>query len=116
MKTKYWLALSMVDGLGPIRINKLIDYFGNAYKIWKASKSELLKVSGLNSIIDDFINQRENINIDSTIKKLNEKKIKYITLPEDDYPEILKNIYDPPPVLYYKGELDFTRPGLAVVG
>lgn len=112
----YWLGLSMIEGLGSIRINKLLTYFGDAFSIWKASKRELAAVSGIGSLAKKIVKQRENINIDSLINDLRNKKIGYITLLDKNYPEILKNIYDPPPVLFYKGHFKKSESCIAIVG
>ncbi|MFW5998145.1 MAG: DNA-processing protein DprA [Halanaerobiaceae bacterium] len=112
---KYWLGLSLINGIGPIRIIKLLKYFKSPKKVWKASKKQLDRVIGP-GISKKIIKQRKKINLSSFIKKLNQKEIKYITLNEENYPENLKNIYDPPPVIYYQGILDFKAPSIAIVG
>lgn len=117
MKEKHcWLALSTISGLGSVRLNKLIRHFSNATNIWNAKENELKKVNGIGSITKKIINQRENFNLDNLLNKLHKSNIKYITLVEDKYPENLKNIYDPPPVLFYKGELNFDFPAISIIG
>lgn len=113
---KYWLGLSMIKGLGPIRINNLLNYFKNPEAVWKAEEKALKKVSGINKTAKSIREQRKKIDLDSELEKLQKKNINLVTLEEKNYPEILKNIYDPPPVLFFKGKLNLELPGIAVVG
>lgn len=101
---KYWIGLSKLEGLGPIFISKLIKKFKNPKKIWEINKKELKKINGIgNKKVEKIISTRNKLNLDQEIEKLRNKNIKFITLNEEKYPNLLKKIYDPPPVLYYKG-------------
>lgn len=113
---KYWLGLSMIRGLGSIRISKLLKVLGDAKTVWKAPAGKLKQVSGIGSLADDIVKQRKRIDLNRVVKKLKDKKIKFITLEAAEYPQLLKEIYDPPPTLYYRGILDFSQPAVAVVG
>ena len=89
------LALSTISGLGPIRINKLLNYFSNASSIWRANEKDLKKVSGIGSLAKKIVKQREKFDINKLLNSLNKNKIEYITLFDKKYPDYLKNIYDP---------------------
>ena len=113
----FWVALSSFEGIGPQRLKLLVDYFGSAQKAWMASHYDLEKI-GLNpKLVQDFCAFREKFLPYDYFKSVKEKNVKVITLLEKDYPELLKQISSPPPVLYVKGEL---KPedslALAVVG
>lgn len=110
------LALSTISGLGSVRMNKLIRFFGDARSIWNADENDLRKVSGIGSLAKKIVKQRLNINIKKLVEVLKEKDINYITLNDEKYPENLKNIYDPPPVLFYKGVLNFDYPAVSIIG
>ncbi len=116
MQRKYWLALSMIEGIGPIRINKLINHFGDPLSIWKADKHQLRKVDGFYKLADVIIKERKRININKILQRLKKLNISYLCLNDPEYPQILKKIYDPPPVLYYKGNYQFNHPCIAIVG
>lgn len=117
MKEKYcWLALSTISGLGSVRMNKLINYFSDAYSIWHASEAQLKKVNGIGSVAQKIAKQRGKFDIDRLLNSLNKNKIEYITLFDKKYPDYLKNIYDPPPVLFYKGVLNFDFPAISIIG
>ncbi|MBD3300393.1 MAG: DNA-protecting protein DprA [Candidatus Moranbacteria bacterium] len=114
---KYWNALNLISGFGPKTFSKFISNFDSMEHVWKASRKELAGIS-LNSYkIDFFLNKKKAINVDLEFEKLKKYNVKLINILDDNYPCLLKKIYNPPPVLYYLGHLpqknDFC---LAVVG
>lgn len=114
---KYWVGLSMVKGLGPIYINKLLQKYKRPSDIWEADDSMLKMIDGIGQKRLKKINEvRKNLDLDLELEKLAEKNIKFLTLNDEDYPGLLRNIYDPPPVLYYKGQEIFSELALAVIG
>ncbi|MEJ6951502.1 DNA-processing protein DprA [Natronospora cellulosivora (SeqCode)] len=113
---KYFLALTMIKGLGSTRISNLLKHFGDAYSIWQANERQLKAVNGIGKLAEKIIKQKESININKLLEEINRKKINYTTLVDDKYPKILKNIYDPPPVLFYKGKLNFEYPAISIIG
>jgi len=113
---KYWIGLSLINGFGPIRIVNLIKYFKNPYNVWFANNSELKNVKGIGKLADSFSKQREKIDLEKEFRKLKENKIKVITIDQKEYPFLLKNIYAPPPLLFYKGNKNISNKSLAIVG
>lgn len=117
-KRKYWLGLTKLQGLGPKITKNLLDFFGNAKAIWEANQKELCRVKLVGpKRSKQIVKDRKSIDLDYELQKLKEAKIKYLTLADENYPFLLKNIHDPPPVLFYKGELkDDDAVSLAIVG
>jgi len=100
------IILNMIPQLSSIRIKRLIDYFGNAQDILKASESELQRIEGVGrTIARNIVTKRANIDIDKELDLINKHNVGVITFNESNYPENLKTIYDPPVILYIKGEL-----------
>ena len=96
----------MIPQISSIRIKKLLDYFGSPEDILKASESRLQKIEGIGRIIArNIVVKRASININKEIDLIKKHNIKILTFNESIYPENLKTIYDPPPLLYVKGEL-----------
>lgn len=101
---KYWIWLSRIEGLGPIKIKQLLDIYKTPERIWKLSKEELIRTKGIGEKIANKI-------IDITYRKDLEQYVNYmkkyhigiITILDNDYPKKLKQIYDAPMILYYKG-------------
>lgn len=113
---EYFLGFSNFSEIGPVRFKLLFDYFGSAKKIWEADTNELIN-TGLNrNIIEKFVVFRKNFDFGEYQTALSRKEIKYFCLTDKEYPEILKQIPDPPLVLYVKGELDNLERSVGVVG
>ena len=113
----YLLALCQCPKLGPSRLKRLRDFFDTWENIWKASVPQLQQAKLENPIISELISLRKEFNIENFKKTLVEKNIRTISVDEINYPSLLKQIYLPPPLLYYQGSLDFFKqPTIAVVG
>ena len=106
MKNKYWLAFSSIEQIDSKFIKRLYDYFGDIEVAFKSSKKDLSEIDGLSiRKAENFIELRNKINPDKILEEVESKGIKYITLEDEKYPRLLKNIEDPPAVIYYKGNL-----------
>ncbi len=114
---KYWLAFNQIQIIGPIRIQKLLNHFKTLQRAWNASRPELLKAGLEEKTARELAELKLKINPDSELEKLEQNKIGVITIQDENYPGRLKEIYAPPPVLYYQGVMpgDY-QPTLAVVG
>ncbi|OPJ57303.1 DNA-processing protein DprA [Alkalithermobacter paradoxus] len=100
-----YLLLWYINGIGYKTIKKLEEYLeGNIENIWEAEKCDIYKIPNISSKIKESIVQYRGLSYLDEIKgKLKEKDIKYITLNDCRYPNKLKNIYDPPYVIFVKG-------------
>ena len=114
---KYWVGFTKIPSIGPQRFNKLIKAFDNLEQAWQAPILKL-EQSGLeDNVIAEIIRIRAEINLEQELEKLEKEKVSVITIADEKYPKLLKEIYSPPPLIYYRGELpkdeDFL---LAIVG
>ena len=111
---RYIYYLTKAEGLGPVRIRKLIDFFGEPENIFSASYEELVKVDGVNrKTVESIASLKNNLDpvekeYSALEKKLGKLKINVITYVDKDYPELLKKIYDPPVILYTRGKISGT--------
>lgn len=116
---KYWIALSSIEQIDSAFIQRLYNYFGDIESAYNASLSDLSQIDGLSiKKAENFVNKRKDIDLSKTLDLVLEKGIKYYTFENPDYPKLLKEISNPPSVLYYKGNPDncnFNRT-LAIVG
>ncbi|MCK4539706.1 DNA-processing protein DprA [Candidatus Parcubacteria bacterium] len=97
---------------------KLISkYFSSFEHAFKANLDEL-KASGIKeNIADEFIAARANINTGELLEKIQEEDIKICKITDNDYPRLLKEIYDPPYFFYYKGSIaNINNFSIGVVG
>lgn len=112
----YWL--STINGVGQKTIEKLLDYFDSEMEIFNAEADKFYNIKGIKpDILKKIINSKNYNSIQSRWKKLNDSNIGFTYINADDYPQKLKNIYEPPYSLFYKGELpDASKPSVAIVG
>jgi len=115
---KYWVGFSGISKIGPSRFKKLYNYFENLEQAWNADLSELIKCGLEENIAREIILKREEINVDEVMEKLDQEGINVLTIKDEKYPKLLKEIYSPPALLYYKGRLSPEQDefSLAVVG
>jgi DNA processing protein len=114
---KYWVAFSGIPGIGRVRISRLKEYFGSLQDAWKAPEGKLQQ-AGLDSrSIDALVTLRPRISIDAEMDKLERHRVNALICEDPNYPSILKEIYDYPPVLYVRGSLPAEdEPCLSIVG
>ena len=100
------VALNMIEHVGPVRVRQLLEHFGDAPAILRASKPQLFQVRGIGEETAEAIaNWEKSVDLSSELKRIQEYGCHILTQTEDDYPELLRQIYDPPIVLYVKGRL-----------
>ncbi|MCH8989658.1 MAG: DNA-protecting protein DprA [Chloroflexi bacterium] len=103
--TKFWVALSRVPQLGTVRFRRLESHFGELENAWNASFNEL-KAAGLDDrSAQEIVAARNNSSPDDEMAALERAGVTVVTWSEPGYPSRLKEIADPPAVLYYKGTL-----------
>lgn len=115
--TSYLLALHSIDGLGPIRLKAILDYFKDPKLAWEANGSELLKIGIPRPTVELLVETRKKLDPQNYMESIKDKDIKWMSLFDEDYPKLLFQIYDPPVVFYYKGEiLPQDDKAIAIVG
>jgi len=100
---KYLIALTYINNLGPITLKRILKHF-TPEEVWSADSSDLIKIGLSVKFANSIISQRENLNPDQIIEQLDKEKIKTLTINDENYPILLKEIYNPPIVIYYKGD------------
>ena len=106
MKRKYWIAFSSIEQISSQFIKKLYDYFGDIERAFNATSADLSLIEGLNKKrIDTFLKYRDKVDIDKAFALVETRGINFITFEDNKYPLLLRNIDNPPAVLYYKGKL-----------
>lgn len=104
-ETKYFNAFNLIEGIGPIAFKKLLAGFASLKQAWSADYNQLSRAGLEKSQIENIINQRPKINPDKEIEKVNKAKVELITIKDKNYPRLLKEIYNPPALLYVRGQL-----------
>lgn len=101
---KYWVWLSTLGGIRRATLKKLIDEFGSPDKVYFAREHEYERLGILKGEIERLKNKSISA-AKKTIDICNENNFRILTISDAEYPERLKNIFDPPIVLYVKGTL-----------
>lgn len=97
----YYLAFSNFSGVGPIKFEKLIKHFGSAKAAWSGSIEELGSIIG-KTYAARHETFRKEFDFEEYLKRLAKQKISFVCLNEKEYPLLLKQIPNPPIVLYVK--------------
>ena len=115
---KYWLAWNEIPDIGPKRFYKLLEYFGSADTAWQAKSGEISRVLNLSPKISSRIfEEKNNINPEQELDFIHKHKVNVLTIEDILYPENLKTIHYPPPVLYYKGTIaESDKNSISIVG
>jgi DNA processing protein len=100
------VALNLIEHVGPVRVRQLLEHFGDAPAILRASRAQLLHVRGIGEDTADAIASWEKTtDLSAELKRIAEFSCRIVTRDDSEYPEMLREIYDPPIVLYVKGAL-----------
>ena len=120
------LVLSRIPGLGPARINAIISRFGGSPDLLRAGAYDFQRITGigeqLSGEIAGFLRQPEKRRAAEQeaigqFESLERCNARLVTILDPGYPSLLKEIYDPPPVLFIRGSLpNPEQPSIAVVG
>jgi len=108
----------MIRDLGPVRVRQLLERFGDSTKILRASRAELQQVHGIGpEISESIVNWEKSVDLAGELKRIEQSACHILIQSDENYPPLLKQIYDPPTVLYVMGKLTAAdRNAIAIVG
>jgi DNA processing protein len=113
----YWFALRSVPLVGNLTFRRLLTAFGSPEKVLQAPADEIAAVAGVRTSVAAAIKSHDFRKAAETeTTALLKSGAKVVTLHDDAYPPLLKEIPDPPPYLYLHGSLPAPRTAIAVVG
>ena len=113
-----WLSLHMIPRLGNMVISRLVEKLGNPERVFDAGVQELMKIVGMKPEVARNIAGRASMEAaENELKKVEDQGARIITFADPSYPDLLRQIHNPPIILYAKG-VDFPkdRRSIAVVG
>lgn len=113
-----YVALNMIDALGPVRVRNLVQALGAPEAIFTASEADLLRADGIGKdVAAGILKQRGEVDPVAEAARAAKHGARLVAFCDPDYPDSLKAIYDPPLALYVRGTLDAKdRNAVAVVG
>jgi DNA processing protein len=101
---KYWVGFNLIKGIGAVRVQALINHFEDLESAWKAAPADLAAAGLGEKLIERIVQARAQIDLDIVWTRIVAQRIKILTWEDDVYPQRLKEIEQPPPVLYLRGE------------
>jgi len=102
---RYWVAWNLVKGIGAVRFRTLLNAFGDPRSAWEASP-EALREAGLSEKLSANVAKlRVQVALDKVWEQIQSRDIQVLTWDDEAYPRRLKEIDQPPPVLYLRGSL-----------
>jgi DNA processing protein len=116
-KKAYWVGFNHVKGIGAVRLRALLDYFGDLEIAWQAPADALMQVGLSTKIVENILRMRSSLDLTVLMESLEQKHIRILIADDPEYPPLLREIDQPPPVLYLRGEIsDADRRAVAIVG
>lgn len=101
-----FLALNLLPGIGPIRVRKLLEVFPGPEDVLSAGAEELTRVPGIGAEMARQIADWESrIDLEEEKRRMHDHGIRALTIEEEGYPAALRQIHDPPFLLYIRGEI-----------
>lgn len=118
MSLTHQIALSLIKGVGPMLAKNLLFHFGNAEAVFAASKQEMKRVEGIGEKTAEAILATDALQKASTqLEFIRKHQIEVLFYQDENYPKRLKNCYDAPLLLYYKGTANLNHQRMvSVVG
>jgi len=101
---KYWVGFNLIKGIGAVRMQGLVAYFGDLESAWRAEPAALAEAGLGPKVIERVLQAREKVELEKVWEKIEKQGIDILTWQDESYPQRLKEIDQPPPVLYVRGE------------
>jgi DNA processing protein len=102
---RYWIGFTLVKGIGSVRFQRLLERFGDGESAWRAAPADLAGAGLGLKMIERLVAVREKVDLSLIWDQIQAKGIQVLTWMDEAYPQRLKEIEQPPPVLYLRGEL-----------
>ena len=101
---RYWIGFNLIKGIGAVRMQALIQHFGDLELAWTAAPAELAQAGLGLKVIERIVQARQSVDLEKLWAKIEAQGIKILTWEDQAYPQRLKEIDQPPPVLYIRGD------------
>ncbi|MCK4919328.1 MAG: DNA-processing protein DprA, partial [Candidatus Pacebacteria bacterium] len=113
---KFFNAFNLIPQMGPIRFAKICSHFPSLENAWQANLQDFQEAGIEFAIAEKIISQKRNISPEQEMEKLEKEDIKIITINDELYPTLLKEIPSAPAILYYKGQIQKDEIAIGIVG
>ena len=89
---KFWVGFNLIKGIGAVRMQGLVAYFGDLESAWKAEFAELAEAGLGSKVIERVLQARQNVDLEKVWEKIETQGIKILTWQDEAYPQRLKEI------------------------
>jgi len=116
--TEAFLILNALPAIGPVQVRRGLETFGSPQALLESSRSNLERIEGLKKpALEALVCWREHVDLEKELEKIQAGEVQVLHWEHPEYPERLKEIYDPPLVLYCRGNAGaLSKVGIGVVG
>ena len=116
-RPSFWMALALTEGLGPTRARRLVEHFGSIESVFHASLTEL-EAAGIQAVSAQSLGTGKSLELaHEEAVKARANQVEIVAFDDACYPPRLREIYDPPLLLYVRGATDvLSLAGIAVIG
>lgn len=104
-QTRYYLGFNLVNGIGPARLDRLIEYCGSIMDAWQAHPADWLAAGLDGKSITALTRAQHTLDLDAELERVERAGVQLITRDHAAYPAVLAQIAAPPPLLYVKGQI-----------
>lgn len=102
---RYWVGFNLIPQIGPVKVRRLLDHFGDLATAWTAGAHDLAQAGLDHRALENLLTARRNINLEAELDKIARGGVRVLTWADAHYPALLAAVPNPPPVLYVKGEI-----------
>jgi len=102
----YWVGFNLVRGVGAVRVKNLLDHFGKLEIAWDAPAGALISAGLPARVVENFLVVRKQVNLEVVMQRVADSGVQVITWDDAIYPRRLKEIDQPPPVLFVRGSIN----------
>lgn len=102
----YWVGFNLVRGIGAVRMKNIVDHFGNLEIAWNAPAQALISAGLPTRVVENFIVMRKQVDLNLVMDKVRALGVQVLTWNDDAYPRRLREINQPPPVLFVRGSIN----------
>jgi DNA processing protein len=102
---RYWVGFNLIPQIGPIKLRRLLDFFGDLETAWRANAMDLAAAGLDRRALENLLAARPKINLDAELEKIARANVRVLVWDDVDFPRLLSQIPNPPFALYVKGEI-----------
>lgn len=117
MDKRFWVGFNLVKGIGAVRVRALLSFFDSLEDAWNAAPAKLQEAGLAPKLAESIIKMRASVDLEKIWSQIEKQGINVLTWEDDLYPPRLKEIEQPPPVIYIRGEITMDdHYAVAIVG